>query len=87
MSEKQSNGNIYDRFAQVTRQTHDLVDSMEQLQNQVTELLEQNAELSIENDHLRRVIKKMKDKNKLEVTCTREELINQGYDPCGRCNP
>ncbi len=29
----------------------------------------------------------MKDKNKLEVTCTREELINQGYDPCGRCNP
>ncbi|SES91562.1 DNA-entry nuclease [Pseudobutyrivibrio sp. C4] len=29
----------------------------------------------------------MKDKNKQYFHGTREELINQGYDPCGRCNP
>lgn len=29
----------------------------------------------------------MSDKNKAEYTGTREELINQGYTPCGNCNP
>ena len=59
MSEHSNPSNIYDRFAQVTKQTHDLVANMEQLQAQVTELMETNAELSIENDHLRTMLKKM----------------------------
>ncbi len=25
--------------------------------------------------------------NRQDVTCTRQELIDQGYDPCGRCDP
>lgn len=29
----------------------------------------------------------MKDKNKKVVESTREELIAQGYSPCGHCNP
>ena len=29
----------------------------------------------------------MSPKNKKDYTGTREDLINQGYDPCGRCNP
>lgn len=29
----------------------------------------------------------MKDKNKWERTCTREEIIDDGYVPCKRCNP
>lgn len=29
----------------------------------------------------------MKDKNKKEVTCSREEVIDMGYSPCGRCHP
>lgn len=29
----------------------------------------------------------MKEKNKKEVTCSREELITDGYVPCQRCNP
>jgi DNA-entry nuclease len=29
----------------------------------------------------------MKEKNKLYYDGTRDELINQGYDPCKRCNP
>ena len=59
MSEHSNPSNIYDRFAQVTKQTHDLVANMEQLQAQVTELMETNAELSIENDHLRTMLKKI----------------------------
>ena len=29
----------------------------------------------------------MSKKNKQDYAGTREDLINQGYDPCGRCNP
>lgn len=29
----------------------------------------------------------MKEKNKMEVSLTREEVISLGYKPCGRCNP
>lgn len=29
----------------------------------------------------------MSEKNKLEVTSSRDELVADGYSPCGRCNP
>ena len=29
----------------------------------------------------------IKDKNKKEITTTREDVISRGYDPCGRCHP
>ena len=32
-------------------------------------------------------VKQMKDKNKKYVTMSRDEIIAQGYDPCGRCHP
>ena len=32
-------------------------------------------------------VKDIKDKNRREYTGSREELIREGYDPCGRCNP
>lgn len=32
-------------------------------------------------------VKDMKDKNKQEVTCSRDEVIDMGYVPCKRCNP
>lgn len=31
--------------------------------------------------------KTMSEKNKVEITCTRDELIEQGYEPCGTCKP
>jgi len=31
--------------------------------------------------------KKISQKNRKDYTGTREELINQGYDPCGNCDP
>ena len=27
------------------------------------------------------------DQNRLDFTGTREELIERGYEPCGRCKP
>ena len=32
-------------------------------------------------------VKDIKDKNKRETTLSRDEIINQGYTPCKRCNP
>lgn len=32
-------------------------------------------------------VKQMKDKNKWEITTTRDDLIAQGYVPCKKCNP
>lgn len=32
-------------------------------------------------------VNQMKDSNKKEIKATREEMINKGYKPCGRCNP
>ena len=32
-------------------------------------------------------VKKMKESNKMYYTGTRDELISQGYDPCGNCHP
>ena len=32
-------------------------------------------------------VKQMKEKNKLIVNWSREEIIDNGYDPCGRCHP
>lgn len=32
-------------------------------------------------------VRQMKDKNKKEVTESRDRLISEGYSPCGRCNP
>ncbi len=34
-----------------------------------------------------RSVNQMADKNKLEYTGTRDEVIAQGYDPCKNCNP
>ncbi len=32
-------------------------------------------------------VKSMKSSNRKDITATREEIINMGYDPCKRCNP
>lgn len=32
-------------------------------------------------------VKQMAESNKLEVTCSREDLIADGYSPCGNCDP
>ena len=47
MSEHSNPSNIYDRFAQVTKQTHDLVANMEQLQAQVKLMLNFQLKMTI----------------------------------------
>lgn len=32
-------------------------------------------------------VKQMKESNKKAVTWSRQEIINKGYSPCGRCHP
>lgn len=32
-------------------------------------------------------VSQMKDSNKKEMKATRDEIINKGYKPCGKCNP
>jgi hypothetical protein len=32
-------------------------------------------------------VKRMKDSNKWQVTTTHDELVSEGYSPCGHCNP
>ncbi len=32
-------------------------------------------------------VKQMKDSNKKYFDCSRDEIIDNGYSPCGRCNP
>lgn len=32
-------------------------------------------------------VRQMKNSNKMEVSATRDEMIANGYSPCGRCNP
>lgn len=34
-----------------------------------------------------RSVNQMKEKNKMEITGTRDELVQQGYSPCQNCNP
>lgn len=86
MSASHDLNNIYDRFSQVMKQTKELVESMEQLQAQVTTVMEQNAELSIENDHLRTLLKKSQS-NQTEdhLSGSREnlkQLYQQGFHVC-----
>lgn len=86
MSEQHNSGNIYERFAQVMKQTHELVDNMEQLQAQITAILEENVELSIENEHLRQAIKKNQPQSSDDhLSGSRQnlkELYQQGFHVC-----
>lgn len=63
MSEHLDKGNLYDRLNQAIQQTRELVVSMEGLQKMMTQVLEENAALSIENDHLRRLLESQSQKD------------------------
>lgn len=86
MSESLDKSRIYDHFEQVTRQTKDLLARMEQLQLQMTEVLEENAELSIENEHLHQIIAEnheAADSNELSTSRQNlQKLYEQGFHVC-----
>lgn len=78
--------NIYERFAQVMKQSQELTANMEQLQAQITAVLEENVELSIENENLRQAIKKTRpqhsDDQLLGSRQNLKELYQQGFHVC-----
>ena len=86
MSERVDKSKIYERFTRVTKQTKDLVDSMEELQAMMTAVLEENAELSIENEHLHQMLKqKHQQATKDGLTDSRrnlQKLYQEGFHVC-----
>lgn len=86
MSENLDKSRIYDRFEKITQQTKDLLEKMEQLQLQMTEVLEENAELTIENEHLHKLIAdSQKDADENELSTPRQnlqKLYEQGFHVC-----
>lgn len=87
MAERIDKREVYDRFANVTKQTQGLLDSMEQLKLDMTEILEENTELSVENEHLHTVIKEFKGENNEEdgLSMPRQNLqkiYEQGFHVC-----
>ncbi|KRM11011.1 DNA replication initiation control protein YabA [Paucilactobacillus suebicus] len=86
MSEDLEKSKIYDRFERVTEQTKDLLEKMEQLQLQITEVLEENAELTIENEHLHKLIAENQQENEsAELSSSRQnlqKLYEQGFHVC-----
>ncbi|GGI64050.1 DNA replication initiation control protein YabA [Limosilactobacillus caviae] len=86
MSEEYNSDNLYEQFAQVMGQTQDLVKKMEQLQAKIIAISEENVELSIENKHLRQVIKENRpQRNKDQLSVSRQnlkELYQQGFHVC-----
>ena len=88
MDQRMNKREIYDHFAELEKQTQALVDSMEVLQNQINAVLEENAELSIENDHLHQVLKEERGRQKdgsSHLTPSRQnlqKLYTQGFHVC-----
>jgi regulator of replication initiation timing len=86
MNESLDKSEIYDQFAQVTKQTKDLLTNMEQLQVKITSVLEENAELSIENEHLHQIIDQYKNQSDpSDLSSSRQnlqKLYEQGFHVC-----
>ncbi|KRN44824.1 DNA replication initiation control protein YabA [Limosilactobacillus ingluviei] len=70
---------IYEQFAAVTRQTKDLVDSMEVLSEKLSLVLAENAKLAIENDHLHEVINKQHRKKQEEGLSDSRKMLQKLY--------
>lgn len=85
MSEHLDKGNLYDRLNQAIQQTRELVVSMEGLQKVMTQVLEENAALSIENDHLRRLLESQSQKDAGGLTASQKKLqkiYEEGFHIC-----
>lgn len=84
MAEKQNN--LMDLMSTVNGNVELLTDSLSKLQNAVTALQEENAELTIENEKLRNMLKKVAPGSENEtLTKSREnlkQLYQQGFHVC-----
>lgn len=86
MADRLDKSDIYERFAEVTKQTKDLVASLEVLSEKLSLVLAENAKLAIENDHLHDVIKKQhqqtKDQGLSDSRKMLQKLYQEGFHVC-----
>lgn len=85
MVQRSDQESIYDRFSTVTKQTQDLMDSVNALSDQVTKLLAENAKLTIENEHLRAQLtgkKKNDDEGLSDSRKILKRLYQEGFHVC-----
>ncbi len=84
---------IYESFSGIQDETQRMLDQIKELQNGMTEILEENAELVIENEHLRERLSKYERPSKKEkqkstkhgLSKSRknlEKLYGRGYHVC-----
>lgn len=72
-------GEIYDQFSQLTQQTKDLLASVQLLSDRMTEVLAENARLTIENDHLHAVIEQKHRQQQHEGLSESRKMLKQLY--------
>lgn len=93
MVERINKSELYDHFARLNQQTQDLVANMKLLQEEVNAVLEENAELSIENEHLQQLVSQQAAKEAAsadggesgKLTPSREnlkKLYQRGFHVC-----
>lgn len=77
---------IYDQFAQLTEQTKALVASVQIMSDRMTQVLAENARLTIENEHLQSVIAKRhhhrKEEGLSESRKMLQKLYQEGFHVC-----
>ncbi|AVL00426.1 DNA replication initiation control protein YabA [Pediococcus inopinatus] len=84
---------IYESFDGLQEESQKMSDQIQELQNGLTEILEENAELVIENEHLREQLSKYEQSSKNEdpkstkhgLSKSRknlEKLYGRGYHVC-----
>ncbi|AMV60067.1 hypothetical protein IV84_GL001249 [Pediococcus damnosus] len=84
---------MYESFDGLQEESKKMSDQIEELQNGLTEILEENAELVIENEHLREQLGKYEQPSKRETSKSTkhglsksrknlEKLYGRGYHVC-----
>lgn len=86
MNDDQQRDSIYDNLGKLGNQLADMTSELADLKTQLNNVLAKNAELTIENDHLRQAIKKLRnERGEQQLSTGRRtlnELYHQGFHVC-----
>ncbi|UQS82426.1 DNA replication initiation control protein YabA [Bombilactobacillus folatiphilus] len=75
----------YAKFAELQHVAQDLTQVLAEMKDNISQVLEENAELKIENEHLRSRLSEMDNKKELELPHARktlEKLYEDGFHVC-----
>ena len=86
MNGDQQRNSIYDSLGKLSNQLGEMTSELADLKTQLNNVLAQNAELTIENNHLQQAIKKLRDQRGEQQLSTGRrtlnELYHQGFHVC-----